>query len=337
MWVDGAGYLCRLGNFIKTTMDYGPSILHTLKKYAQLYPGAPRLSSNDVEIMVNHANTPSLWVVHRLWNKWEVNFEAGQIRNARTKKLIGRPFEGYIKFTGSGANNKGRGRCILLASSNPKDGETCDHINSAMKFDDRIVNLRWASKRDQALNRNMPSQRSDGALFQTSTTLDFKVIVDDGLDAHEAAKKYDITPHRVRCATRKTREGYRIAKLYWRHKLIAVASDAVEMWKPFMSYEGTTLASGYSISNLGNLKNLHGKVATVSQNASGYLRTSFRTENGTSKSIQLHRLVCYVFHGAPPTEQHTTVDHKNRNRLDNRADNLRWATSGEQAANKGDK
>ena len=315
-------------------MDYGPPIFRILKKYARLYPDAPKMSHDDVDLMVKHANTPSLWVVHRLWKKWEVNFQAGQVRSARTKKLIGRPFERYIKFTGSGAGSKSRGRCILLALSNPKGDETCDHINSAMKFDDRIVNLQWASKREQALNRKMASQRADGALFQTSTNPDFNFIVDDGLDAHEAASKYNITAHRVRCATRKTREGYRTAKLYWRHKPRTVASASEELWKPLPFYEGIMLACGYTISNFGNLKNLHGKVAVVNPNAGGYLKTSFRTADGKSKGILLHRAVCHVFHGPPPTKHHTTVDHKNRNRLDNRAENLCWATSLDQAANK---
>ncbi|MGZ0214054.1 MAG: HNH endonuclease [Actinomycetales bacterium] len=46
----------------------------------------------------------------------------------------------------------------------------------------------------------------------------------------------------------------------------------------------------------------------------------------------VHDLVCRAFHGKRPTPQHTP-DHKNRDKSDNRACNLRWATKPEQAKN----
>lgn len=40
---------------------------------------------------------------------------------------------------------------------------------------------------------------------------------------------------------------------------------------------------------------------------------------------QVHRIVAYAFHGAPPTSQHV-VDHEDTNRRNNRPGNLRWLT-----------
>lgn len=45
-----------------------------------------------------------------------------------------------------------------------------------------------------------------------------------------------------------------------------------------------------------------------------------------------HIVMCYAFHGPPPDAEHTP-DHRNRDRLDNRAVNLRWATRLEQGTN----
>lgn len=49
-------------------------------------------------------------------------------------------------------------------------------------------------------------------------------------------------------------------------------------------------------------------------------------------SQYVHRMVCIAFHGAQPTAKHT-VDHINRDRSDNRAQNLRWADHSTQCQN----
>ena len=56
---------------------------------------------------------------------------------------------------------------------------------------------------------------------------------------------------------------------------------------------------------------------------------------GEKKQFQIHRLV--GIHYIPNPENKPTIDHINRNRSDNRIENLRWATLKEQCQNQKEK
>ena|SRR5690349_17160952 len=60
----------------------------------------------------------------------------------------------------------------------------------------------------------------------------------------------------------------------------------------------------------------------------GYMTTSIQ-----KKSFRVHYLVCLAFHGPNPIGK-TEIDHINRIRSDNRAENLRWANREDQGKNK---
>ena len=55
--------------------------------------------------------------------------------------------------------------------------------------------------------------------------------------------------------------------------------------------------------------------------------------HGKRQTCKVHRLV--AMHYIPNPENKCDVDHKNRDKLDNRVENLRWATRTENCQNKG--
>jgi len=61
----------------------------------------------------------------------------------------------------------------------------------------------------------------------------------------------------------------------------------------------------------------------------GYALTHIRKPDGSRTTIKLHQLLM----GQPPAVG-LTVDHRNRQKLDNRRDNLRWATASTQTSNR---
>lgn len=101
-----------------------------------------------------------------------------------------------------------------------------------------------------------------------------------------------------------------------------------EIWRDVKGYEGL-----YQVSNIGRVRTLahitNGKpqramIRKAVRNAkTGYLYVSL-SKNGIAKNVTVHRLVAIAFVDNPEGKQ--TVNHKNENKCDNRAENLEWMT-----------
>lgn len=109
----------------------------------------------------------------------------------------------------------------------------------------------------------------------------------------------------------------------------------IEEWRDIAGYEGW-----YQVSSLGRVKRLqkplvtHGKLVAVKQErvlspcslGSGYL--AVKISNGAKRERRtVHRLVAETF--MPNPENKPQVDHINRNKKDNRLENLRWVNNSE--------
>tara|TARA_Y100001963_G_scaffold129195_1_gene184212 strand:- start:1523 stop:2080 length:558 start_codon:yes stop_codon:yes gene_type:complete len=115
-----------------------------------------------------------------------------------------------------------------------------------------------------------------------------------------------------------------------------------EEWKEIKGYEGL-----YEVSSLGRVKSLAREVIgyggstymtkerVLKPGGKRYLQVVL-SKSGTRSTYRVHTLVIEAFIGPKPTGDDYTVDHINRDKKDNRVENLRWATRFEQAANRED-
>lgn len=87
---------------------------------------------------------------------------------------------------------------------------------------------------------------------------------------------------------------------------------------------------GYTALADGTIIGVKGKPLKPTPNTKGYLKFGARV-NGKVRTFQVHAVVCEAFHGEKPFPE-AQVRHLDGNKLNNRADNLAWGTSAENAA-----
>lgn len=98
-----------------------------------------------------------------------------------------------------------------------------------------------------------------------------------------------------------------------------------EIWKSVPEYEGY-----YEASNLGRIKSLprngtvkYERILKGKLTWDGYLEIALN-KKGVKKNIRIHRVIASTW--IPNPDKKTQVNHKNFDRLDNKVDNLEWAT-----------
>jgi len=93
------------------------------------------------------------------------------------------------------------------------------------------------------------------------------------------------------------------------------------IWKDVVGYEGL-----YSVSNTGKVWSHIREKELQPMSCRGYLRVHL-CKNGRTKAVPIHRIVAMAFIANPSNKP--TVNHINEDKLDNRVENLEWATVAE--------
>lgn len=115
--------------------------------------------------------------------------------------------------------------------------------------------------------------------------------------------------------------------------------DNIEIWKPVVGYEDI-----YEVSNLGRVKRISGYIKARGNSISyhkggilkpitckkGYIKYCL-VKDGKPKRYFAHRIVAEAFISKPHNKPQ--VDHINTIKDDNRVENLRWVTAGENQHN----
>ena len=100
----------------------------------------------------------------------------------------------------------------------------------------------------------------------------------------------------------------------------------IELFKPIPGFDPR-----YQAGNLGNLKTLNWKntgreaIMKPAIASDGYLRTMLLGADGKYHTVRVHIMIGITWHGAKPFPK-AEINHKDTNKLNNRADNLEWCT-----------
>lgn len=206
----------------------------------------------------------------------------------------------------------------------PNKGYEVHHKN-ADKSDNRVENLDIVQAGDHRRLTAATWVQSGKPMTCPSRRRQVKRVYEDGREemysgVEEAARAAGVCASAVTMSAKSTAEK-RYKGAFWRY--VEVPDEEGEIW----ACPRSLCYRGLCVSNIGRVKSKYCVVSRGVVNADGYLKVRVN-----DRGYAVHSIINEVFNGLPLAPGMTT-DHVDRDRSNNRADNLRWSTKEGQSHN----
>jgi hypothetical protein len=256
--------------------------------------------------------------------KYEVS-SLGRVRNTKTGRILKHDVTASSYFYFNLTLNTGKQRkyyahkleaqCFL---PNPDGHPSVDHINRD-SHDNRLCNLRWASNSEQMKNRTFDKTCTSARAVRQIDPVTMQ-IVKTWKSCKEAGAFTAVGTAKLR---KHVQLRTPLVGFLWEYA-DSYIPQGTEIWRKVAL--GTTRPVFVSDCGLVKISRATGGFRLLKPSVSGgYLRLGLRMEKGKSRMFFVHRLVASAFVPQQNALQ-LVANHKNGNKLDNRASNLEWCT-----------